>query len=118
MFEYHGWAVVCSDVGSDEANNKLMRALQVKLAELPESTRASFQLGDPLNGLNTIMASGLRNHYRAEIVHVFWWLAQQSRRSYGLLYVRDDDVAGDKDAFQVHRLLDGQLQALADPFLS
>jgi hypothetical protein len=32
--------------------------------------------------------------------------------------VRDDDVAGDKDAFQVHRLLDGQLEALADPFLS
>ncbi|MFL6211049.1 MAG: Imm7 family immunity protein [Pyrinomonadaceae bacterium] len=118
MFEYHGWAVVRSDDGSAEADDELMHALQVRLAALPASTSASFQLGDPLNGLYTIMTAGLRNHYRAEIVNVFWWLAQQSRRSYGLLYVRDDDVEGDKDVFQVHRLLAGQLQALADPFLS
>jgi hypothetical protein len=62
MFEYHGWAVVRTVVGADDADDALMRALQVRLAALPESTRASVQLGDALNGLNTIMTSGLRNH--------------------------------------------------------
>jgi hypothetical protein len=119
MFEYHGWAVLRSDEGTDEADDALMEELRARIKELPEATRASFHVGGAVNGLRTVSASGLRNHSRAEVVEVFRWLAERSPRSYGLLYVNDDAVEeGDRDAFRVHRLRWGRLEVFDDPFLS
>ncbi len=119
MFEYQAWAVVRSDAGTEEADDALMDGLRQQVAALPEVLRGSFHLGDGTNGMWSFTASGLRNHQRVEVMLVFDWLAAHSRRSYGLLYVRDDAVEdGDRDAFHVYRLTDGRIAVLADPFFS
>jgi hypothetical protein len=109
--------VVQSDEGSDEADENLMLELQSSIGELPDSLQQSFHIGEPLNGFRSLTASGLRNHYRFEVIEVFRWLAQQGHRSYGLLYVRHDDVVDNKDDFRVFRLAGGKLDDLDDPFL-
>ena len=47
---------------------------------------------------------------------MFYWLARQSRRNYGLLYFRDDDIEpGQPYRFRVQRISGGEIEEFADP---
>ena len=101
-FEYHCWASVLSDAGGTEADGELLRALEARIAELSESVRKSFHIGYVSEV--TVTAPGVRNHWRSAVLDVFYWLARQSRRSYGLLYFRDAHVEPDQPyRFRVQR---------------
>lgn len=70
----------------------------------------------------SVTMSGLRNHRDATVVDFFRWLGSRASRSYGLLYIRDDeDSRRGKDyenKFRVWRLARGRLDELDDSFLS
>ena len=115
MFEYHCWASVLSEQGGIEADGELVRALEARIAELSESIQESFHIGH-VNEV-TVTASGLRNHWRSDVLDVFYWLASQSRRSYGLLYFRDDErEPGQPYRFRVQRISGGEIEEFTDPF--
>jgi hypothetical protein len=116
MFEYHCWATVPPHADESEEDGRLLEALRARIADLPESTRQTFHIGY-LNEV-TVTASGVRNHWRADVLDVFYWLAVQSRRAYGLLYFRDDDVEpGGSYGFRVQRIRNGAIDEFPDPFL-
>src|SRR4051794_12617837 len=118
MFEYHGWAVIRSESPSGEVD--LFQRLQIKIAALSELSQQSFYLHESMNSMRSMTVSGLRNHQRHEIIEVFQWLASQSRNSYGLLYIHEDeDHAREhnyENVFRVYRLAKGSLIELDDPF--
>lgn len=116
MYEFNGWAVVVANEGTDAANDELMGRLLDHIAGLDEMTRERFHWDDAgLNGHRAIMVAGLRNHPDPFVTGVFQWLAEQSRRAYGLLYTLDDSW-GDPNRFDVWRLRRGELTFHADPF--
>jgi hypothetical protein len=118
MYEFNGWAVVRSDEGSDEADGALFARLLEQIAGLPEMTRDRFHWDEgTLNGHWAILVSGLRNHGDPFVRGVFQWLADHSRRSYGLLHTRGDSW-GEPDRFEAWRLRDGELTLHEDPFFS
>ena len=57
---------------------------------------------------------------RQEYIGVFRWLDENTPGSYGLLYMREDDVRPDADIsnFRVWRLDRGELREMDDPFFS
>ena len=118
MFEFHGWAVIKSNACLDAADDDLVRELQRHLTNMTPSMQSCFHLADPLNGFHCITIAGLRNHYRHEVLGLLTWIASRSRQSYGIVFVRSDDVAGDKDAFRIHRLSCGKVEEFSDPFFS
>ena len=118
MYEFNGWAVVEADEGTEAADDELMDRLMAHIAGLPESTRDRILTAENvLNGFRSITLSGLRNHPDPFIVGVFHWLAEQSHRAYGLLYVRDDSW-GEPDAFNVWKLERGKVTFHNDPFFT
>ncbi|HEU4557836.1 MAG TPA: Imm7 family immunity protein, partial [Longimicrobium sp.] len=76
-----------------------------------EEVPQGFHFEAGLNGFQSVLLSGLHNHHRPEVVGVFYWLAQESRRSYGLLYTRNDEVEDPADVYRwrVWRLADGEV---------
>jgi hypothetical protein len=70
-----------------------------------------------------------RNHRASCVWNMLGWNAEHGPGSYGLLYVHDDeDLMGNESygrgqqdyskVFRVHRLANGRIDELADPFLS
>lgn len=118
MYEFNGWAVVEADERGDAAGDELMEQLLEHVAGLEEMTRERFHWDNAaLNGHRAILVSGLRNHRDPFVTGVFQWLADHSRRAYGLLYTRDD-AWGDPNRFDVWRLRDGELTLHEDPFFT
>ncbi len=117
MYEFNGWAVVRSDEGTSEADGELMDRLLECIEGLPDTMSPHYHTGGHmLNGYRSILASGLRNH-PSDVMSVFGWLAEQGRRCYGLLYVRDAE-RGTPNRFDVWRLQDGKLTRHDDPFFT
>jgi hypothetical protein len=114
MFEYHCWAMAEPE-GGIEAEDALARGLEVRIAELEEAARESFNVSR-LNAL-TVTASGLRNRYQGGVLAVFEWLARECPQAYGLMYVRGEDQGADGlYRFQVQRLYHGKLEYLEDRY--
>lgn len=111
MFEFNGWAVVEADGGGEAADHALMARLKEHVAEGKEEMPRGFHFEEGLNGFRSVLMSGMRNHPRPEVVGVFYWLAAESRRAYGLLYVRNDEVddPADVNRWRVWRLADGEV---------
>lgn len=117
MFEYHCWAVAEPDPeGGIAADDALTRAVHARIAELEEGARASFHV----TNLNTLLitASGVRSRYQGEVLAVFEWLARESPRAYGLIYLRGPDAGEDGlHRFQVRRIRRGTIEHLEDRYL-
>ena len=124
MFEYHGWTVIRSNSlledERDEDEAELFKNLKTKLESMSD-LRKTFSCSQ-MNGMLTMLVSGLCNHRRSKIIEVFHWLAEQSNSSYGLLYIHDDEdhERGEdcENVFRVHTLVRGNLIESGDPFLS
>jgi hypothetical protein len=113
MFEYHCWAVAEPDARLDDGRT-LLQQLRDRIAALPEGSRESFHV-TTLNEVHVI-ATGLRNHYRPEVLDVFQWLAKQCPRCYGLMYLRGDPGEDGAYRFQVQRIGNGEIEFFEDPF--
>ena len=118
MFEFHGWAVIKSDAGDDAADDALVRDLHARIDGMAPSIRSSFHLPDPVNGFHSVTITGLRNHDRHEVRGLLTWLASRSRQSYGIVYIRSDVTAAEKDAFRLLRLEIGAVAEFKDPFFA
>jgi hypothetical protein len=68
-----------------------------------------------------------RNHRASPIWDMLVWIADHGPGSYGLFYVHDDEDSPDPpdardipedytNAFRVHRIMNGRVEELADPF--
>jgi len=60
-----------------------------------------------------------RNHRGSPFWDMLSWIAEHGKGSYGLFYVNDDEDTNREDfsnVFRVHRLMNGNVQELADPF--
>jgi hypothetical protein len=60
-----------------------------------------------------------RNHRSSPFWDMLTWIAEHGKGSYGLFYVHDDEDTNRGDfsnVFRVHRLMNGSVDELADPF--
>ena len=127
MFEYHGWAVVHSTSGRrvfDEAglhqpdDELLLDLLERQISTLAEPAREGVRLLRTINGFCTLVVAGMRNHRDQSIYELFQWLADNGRRSYGLLFTSDDEdddrQYNHQTQFRVHRLATGEFTELSD----
>jgi hypothetical protein len=122
LFEFHGWAVLSSDEGIATVrpgHSSLVDNVNARLGELRDKDRLSqFQIHDVGNEILVLTVHGLRNHPQTQVIALFQWIAEQAPKSYGLLYVLDDEDGDHDNEFGVWRLARGQLSEQADPFLS
>ncbi|WP_420130486.1 Imm7 family immunity protein [Longimicrobium sp.] len=116
MFEYHAWAMLEPEGGS-EAEDALADALNARIAELDDATRESFRV----TRLNALMvhASGLRNRTQGAVLSLFEWLARECPQAYGLIYFRGEDLGADGlYRFEVMRIHRGTIQYLEDRYFT
>jgi hypothetical protein len=125
MFEFHGWATLRVD-SVDEYGDEDEKALQAFLSELHQRIETMLIDGaihvEIRNGLHTLTIFGHNNHRQESVIDLFRWVAMNSRGSYGLLFIHDDEDykrGGDyTNQFRVWKLALGELEELDDPFLS
>ena len=125
MFEFHGWAAIRVAEIEDSEVRPIGRGPEV---EAIKRVRAAindvhdefslFEVKRTGNGQTVLIAHGLRNHKFEPVIELFRWVAAELPESYGLLYVHDDEAAGQDNEFRVWRLALGTFEELADPFLS
>ena len=89
-----------------------------------------WQLHDYLNNDTGVLTYCLsRNHREPQVFDMLAWIARHGSASHGLLYVHvhDDEDESDRstrrgepgdhaNAYRVHRLMNGEVTELADPF--
>lgn len=112
----------------DCADRLLWSAFRTWMATHEESF-IQWQLNERLNndcGLLTFVVS--RNHRASNVWAMLDWIATNGVGSYGLLYCHDDEDAVERsgygrkipmdydNVFRVHRLLNGCVTELCDPF--
>jgi hypothetical protein len=116
LFEFHGWAVLVRGEAGTGYESLLaeVKAKSEEICEYPEH----FQIADAGNEMKVLIAHGLRNHFRYQIIELFECIAGLSSESYGLLYVHDDENSNYDNEFRVWRLARGRLEERSDPFLS
>ena len=119
MYEFHGWAVLWCG-GDDEQHARNVHRLETEfrayLCEVaPEPTWRLFEQ----NVVTIYNISGIHNHPRNYVLESFQWIADRAPRSYGLLYLNDDEQTPDAaENFVAWRLAKGELTKHPDPFLS
>ena len=125
MFEFHGWANIRIPEVNDSDVRPIGRGPEVEAIKRVRATInevhdefSLFEVKQTGNGQIVLMAHGLRNHKFAPVIELFRWVALELPASYGLLYIHDDEAAGQDNEFRVWRLALGQFEELADPFLS
>lgn len=58
-----------------------------------------------------------RNHRSSPFWDMLDWIAKNGQGSYGLFYVNDDEESEDSgNFFRVHRIMNGRIDELPDPF--
>lgn len=125
MFEFHGWATLRVDP-VDKYGDEDEKALQDFLSELHHYIETRLIDGaihiEIRNGLHGLSIFGHNNHRQESVINLFKWVAANSRSSYGLLFIHDDeDYRRGSDytnQFRVWKLALGELEELDDPFLS
>lgn len=128
--DIHRLDVLDSEV--DKADRRLFAALQAYLRPF-EPPALAWQFLPQLNNHTGILQLASSRNHRGETplaVEVLEWIASNGPGSYGLVYIHDDEDAGDgarsrgrsgvdhTNEFRVWRLLDGKVEELDDPFLS
>ena len=129
MFEFHGWARVESTSGRsiwrDDGlyypdDDLLCAELNTQLNILGSTSRECIDLRHTVNGLLSLTLSGLRNHRDKSVFYLFEWLAENAKRSTGLLFSRDDEdsdrVYNPQTQFRVYRLSRGEFKELDELF--
>lgn len=120
--------VVAIDSAIDAADAQLWQAFRAWMAQIDESF-IQWQFIEHLNndqGLLTFCVS--RNHRSSNVWAMLEWIVTNGPGSYGLFYCHDDEDSMDQFAYgrqppmdynnvyQVHRLLNGRITELSDPF--
>lgn len=116
------------DSAVDRADKILWSSFRLWMAT-HEETYIQWQFHEHLNnhhGLLTYSVS--RNHRTSEVWAMLDWIAKNGTGSYGLFYCHDDEDTMDgercgrnppmdyNNVFRVHRLLNGKLVELDDPY--
>jgi Immunity protein 7 len=139
MFSGYGWCVLKTArpavAAAPEAD--LDRADEADAAFWAEFRRymgevdfpwVDWKLLDHLNNQSGVLTFATsRNHRRSDVFDMLAWIAEHGPASYGLLYVEDmedeppraerRDATGDfSNVFCVHRLMNGEVTEMADPF--
>ncbi|MFB6720698.1 Imm7 family immunity protein [Kribbella sp. NPDC056345] len=122
MFEYHGWATVraAGEVDGGPADDLSRDAYDAVLAELAV-LRNDWQTADLRisNGSAHVWLAGLRNHRQRAVIEGFGRIARLAPGSYGVLYVYDDEAAGEESNRWVAWVMKrGSVSSEADSFLS
>lgn len=129
-----GWAVVQaseeefarSNLSDDELdaldeqwahdNRRLHKACRAQLDTC--SPWLKWQFSERLNNhCGLLQFYNSRNHANPEIFHLMTFLAEQSRGTYGVMYVHDDEGT-DPKRFRLWRLLNGKVTEHAEPLFS
>lgn len=118
MYEYHGWATLQSsagDIDSNRTENLLQSVNDVvtKLSDVNNVFDVSYH-----NGKCLLRIAGFSNHKQVLVEEVWRDVALLAPRSYGLLYIRDDEDPAFANRFLVLTLKRGVVKRENDPFLS
>lgn len=124
MFEFHGWLSVSLEVeeGSfikinDERRNSVIKSVRAAMNEAHDEFSA-FDVIHSGNGAVILIAHGLRNHRYEPAIALFRHIATTLPKSYGLLYVRDDEDPQHENEFVVYRAAHGRFEPTGDKLLS
>jgi len=120
--------VLAIDTQIDSADKQLWDAFRIWMQENCDPF-TQWQLHDHVNNHNGLLTYCLsRNHRSSCVWEMLKWIAEHGRGSYGLFYCHDDEDTIDRNAynrnppmdydnvFRAHRLLNGAVTELADPF--
>lgn len=87
-----------------------------------------WELHDYLNNNTGVLTYCLsRNHREPQVFDMLAWIAQHGSASHGLLYIHDDEDESSRsqrrgqpgdhnNVYRVHRLMNGEVTEMADPF--
>ena len=120
MFQFHGWAVIMSDVYAtdDKAVRKAAAVIEAELARLGVGYQGGMHVNKGLNGLDTVTISGMFNHYSASVEDFFRFIGQTAGGSYGVLFFHNDEDLDHENDWQVLRMARGRVSVEVDPFFS
>ncbi|MGC4047735.1 MAG: Imm7 family immunity protein [Armatimonas sp.] len=126
MFELHGWLVLQIDEPYGGNNKLSIEEYDLKNAKFKEKFLAKVQRFHLTENIHQCKRGqwqymftfqGFHNHCHTEIYEIFKWVADHSKKSYGLLYTSDGEGEYMFD-FRVWVLKDSQFTEHGDPFLS
>ena len=116
------------DAEIDKANEELWQNFREWMQPFEDSL-LRWQFYEKLNNHNGLLTYCVsRNHRSSRVWEMLEWIAEHGPGSYGLFYCHDDEDFKDStfpgrkpsmdycNVYRVHRLLNGQLTELADPF--
>ena len=143
MLAFHGWCVIRTsreaytaatidnvdavDDAVDIADRQLWADFRTWM-QVNESPFLKWQLHEQLNNHSGMLTfCGSRNHRAAILWDMLQWITANGVGSFGLVYVHDDEDSatntsygrGNADftnVFRVHRILNGTVDELEDPF--
>jgi hypothetical protein len=120
MFQFHGWAVIESDVyaSNDEADQTAAGLIESELTRLGIGYQGGGHVNKGLNGLNSVTVSGMFNHYSASVEEFFRFIGATAVGSYGILFLQNDEDKEYGNEWRVARMVRGRVSLEADPFLS
>ncbi|OCG66917.1 hypothetical protein A9G41_11900 [Gilliamella sp. Nev5-1] len=123
MIEYYGWISLSnSTYESDDYEMKfILDKLTTFISKHKLDDSSGFIKIHVVNVSYQLMVSGNANHYSQDIADIFElynYVAQISQGSYGLLYVRNDELIDAFNEFEVFVLARGKIRKEKDPFLS
>src|SRR5688572_23825915 len=121
MYEFHGWVNIWAadpDAGTLANDESAIGVIQAQLAQPNDDVAGWFEIRRTMNGQIVVVAYGLRNHRRTGALEVFRWIGERYPRSYGLLYVFDDEDPERGNEFVVYRLAHGCIVEFRDTVLS
>ncbi len=112
----------------DEADKLLWESFRIWMQNNADPFM-QWQLHENLNNHHGLLTYCLsRNHRSSNVWEMLEWIAKNGPGSYGLFYCHDDEDTMDRNAynrsplmdynnvFRVHRLLNGNIDELDDPF--
>lgn len=121
MFEFNGWTVLRHHTHDDNTDLQESKINALK-AYLKKIDTENVTVLKSRNGLDSLLISGLHNHYQSYVIDIYHWIANHMPGSYGLLYIHDDEDKNEKfdnsNNFSVWKLTRGTLARVEDLYLS
>lgn len=121
---FHGWVDIQIDDRDDAECSVLEHRLKEAIEKLSKKVSETsdsfchFQVAKAGNDINFLTVHGNRNHSFQPVIDLFYWVADNLKHSYGLLYVWDDEHPEYHNQYIVYRVALGKCEELPDTYLS
>lgn len=122
MIDINGWICIRESFNEEGKNEKklesIIQTIESKIANEMDIVNEYYDLRR-VNCSVYLTITVAHNHQGGHVIDFFKWVSSIAVGSYGLLYVQDDEQKnGNENRFMVWRMRKGQVDELADPFLS